>query len=40
MLLLVQAVGASIRIFELMDRQSAVEDGDQIPEQFHRGASL
>ena len=32
-----QAVGASVRIFELMDRQSEVKDGDQIHEPFGRG---
>ena len=30
-------MGASIRIFELMDRESEVKDGDQILEQFGRG---
>lgn len=34
---LLQAVGASIRIFELMDRESEVKDGDQVLEQFGRG---
>ena len=35
---MLQAVGASIRIFELMDRDSEVKDGDQVPEVFGRGA--
>jgi ABC-type multidrug transport system fused ATPase/permease subunit len=35
-----QALGASIRIFELMDRESEVKDGDQTPEQFDRGISF
>ena len=35
--MVVQAVGASIRIFELMDRQSEVKDGHDVPGHFHRG---
>jgi ABC-type multidrug transport system fused ATPase/permease subunit len=35
-----QAVGASIRIFELMDRESEVKDGHQIPGHFHRGIAF
>ena len=34
---ILQAVGASIRIFELMDRESGVKDGDLIPENFDKG---
>ena len=30
-------MGASIRIFELMDRESEVKDGDKVLEQFGRG---
>ena len=32
-------MGASIRIFELVDRESEVRDGDQVLEEFDRGGS-